>query len=673
MKNPSIIYWKWDDSYLETEKYLEYIQDIVTRSPFSHLYITTHWCHNGIASEDMHHHVKQACDAIHQKGRKMVFEIDVRAEKALFATQNPEHRLAFTYWSSVSSDTNSFSFRISGSQGGVLFAGDRQSGEALIDILVYQTDILENINEASIRSIRNKANIQRTDAQTVTVKWSSEGIPEDAKIFIAVASLFDFPDYYSSKYYEFLDFLLHKYEDIPLDGLAVDELGIMWYPGFDFTPGSYMALDNSPIYSKNMDTMYTIHYGNPYLHDLLYRFCSSLTDPRRIRAVNRYFEWLRTGISKAENYFYDSAKKIYGRETFVGVHNTWYAIEEVQNSPEIWKTGITWWSVRKDYGFTDEILLYPVRTALAHKASSHLFYNMWYSEATMDLNTFYTEIWKNVRYGGRTISLSYECIHEKGTVIQLRDPGKLEAIAAMETIIQGVDHFICSSARCDIAVLTCLSAMCSILCNMNGNQSWDSLYGILKENFTLTRDIFISGYNCDMIGDCEVYDQNLYIGDDGYVTYGNQTYTCLILSYPQFCKKELFHFMKQVKKSRTKLFVIGKADTCFDGSSISDEYNELLDECIHYAYRPEISDLLYYFGQNGISGNRVQNGCYMQDGSLILTAPAPDKPTGNIFESTFRHQNHLYKIIAEDVVCIRFNSEGIDDIWSPKLICCSVE
>lgn len=108
---------------------------------------------------------------------------------------------------------------------------------------------------------------------------------------------------------------------------------------------------------------------------------------------------------------------------------------------------------RKDYGFTDEIMQFPVRTALAHKAGAPLFYNMWYSEATMELRTFYTEIWRNVRHGGRTISLSYECVHEDGTVQQLCRPGQLEAVSAMEERIRGLDDFVQSPARCDVAVV----------------------------------------------------------------------------------------------------------------------------------------------------------------------------------------------------------------------------
>lgn len=277
--------------------------------------------------------------------------------------------------------------------------------------------------------------------------------------------MFDFPDLFSPAYYAAADGLMADCAEIPLDGAALDELCFMWHPDFDFTPGSYMTLDNCPIYTPAMAAAYREAFGADYLTDMLYRFVSDARDPRRIAAVNRYFRCLREGIANAENHFYASVKTTFGPDAFVGVHNTWYAIEEVQNSPEIWRTGVTWWSARKDYGFTDEIMQYPVRTALAHKAAAPLFYNMWYAEATMELSTFYTEVWRNVRHGGRTISLSYECVHEDGIVQQLIRPGQLEAVSAMEERIRGVDAFVQSPARCDVAVVTSLAALCSRLCN----------------------------------------------------------------------------------------------------------------------------------------------------------------------------------------------------------------
>ncbi len=660
MSFPSILYWKWDDQHLRTDKYAAQIADIVARSPFSHIYITTHWCHEGLSCPATLAHLNRACRMIHDAGRKMILEVDVRAEKAAFAKKHPEHRAGFLYWQTCSAGQGQCLFSIRGNQGGELFGGDRQSGDALLEAIAYRTDGNGFIMDGSLRPVA--ATLHRPDSGTVSVTWQPEDTPE--QIFVAVWSIFDFPDLFSEAYYAEATHLMELAATISPDGAALDELCFMWHPDFDFTAGSYMTLDNCPIYSTGLDHAYRRHFGASYLHDVLYRFASAPEDPRRVAATNRYFKCLRDGIAAAENNFYRQVKHYLGENAFVGAHNTWFCIEEVQNSPEIWRTGITWWSAQKDFGFTDEIMLYPVRTALAHKASAPIFYNMWYSEGTMELSTFYPEMWRNVRYGGRTISLSYECIHENHVVQQLHRKDELEAIAAIEQEIRGVDDFVQSAARCDVAIVTSLAALCNRQENLDRNGHWDIFQGKLKEVFTLTRDLWIAGWNCDLIGDNEIYDRHLAVNPDGYLSYGNQIYTCLILAYPQYAQAGLDGLLRQIARTgKTKLIFVGSGSVDFNGAPMSDP-RLVAPEAPYFAIRPEIGDLTGFLRDWDIQTNRVPSGCIMQDGSIVMTASAPERPVGNSLHSSFTCDGTRFTVDGTDVVCLR--GEGADrQIWSP--------
>lgn len=668
MPFPSIIYWKWDDTHLHTGKYTDQIADIIARSPFSHIYITTHWCHDGLTCPSTLAHLKKASELIHNAGRKLILEVDVRAEKAAFAKKHPNDRAGFLYWKNVSIKDGYCSFFIRGNDGKELFGGDRQSGDELLCATAYQTDAQGVVIEASIRAI--PAKIQRMDQDTVSVQWDPANT--DEQLFVGVWSIFDFPDLFSDAYYSEATKLMELAATISPDGAALDELCFMWHPDFDFTAGSYMVLDNCPIYSRGFATTYQKRYGIHYVNDILFRYASAKNDPRRIAATNRYFECLREGIAAAENNFYRQTKQYLGEDSFVGAHNTWFCIEEVQNSPEIWRTGITWWSALKDYGFTDEIMLYPVRTALAHKAAAPIFYNMWYSEATLDIASFYAEMWRNVRYGGRTISLSYECVHESHIVQQLCRPGELEAIAAIEDEISGVDNFVKSAARCDVAVVTSLAALCNRQENLDQNGRWDIFSGKLKEMFTLTRDIWIAGWNCDMIADCEIYEGNLSVNADGYVSYGNQVYTCMVLAFPQYAHAGLQEFIqKVVEAGKTHLIFVGNGQVNFDGEAMP-ELHTLAPNAPYFALRPEIGDLTAYLTRWGIRTNRVPSGCVMQDGSVVITASAPDKPVGNKLHSQFVLDDTQITIDGMDVVCLRKDKQQLE-YWSPHAVCIKEE
>ena len=135
---------------------------------------------------------------------------------------------------------------------------------------------------------------------------------------------------------------------------------------------------------------------------------------------------------------------------------------------------------KRDYGFTDEIMLYPVRTALAHKENAPIFYNMWYGEATGDIDTYYTELYKNARFGGRTISLGYECAHE-ASVLDLYPTGLLESLSEIEKHFITLDNLQKSAVNCDVAIIMGLEACCSRIANQNGNGQWDIYRGVLKK------------------------------------------------------------------------------------------------------------------------------------------------------------------------------------------------
>lgn len=663
MKYPSILYWKWDDQHLHTKSYLDKIDDIVNRSCFDHICITTHWCENGIAHGGMHEHIRLACERIHQHNRKIIFEIDVRAEKKLFAEKFPNSRMGFIYWKSQQPDSsghNTFSFPIKKGCGGELFFGDRQDGEELVAAFAYQKDDEGKIIENSIESLNAQASLIRQDEETVTV---SLPYTENKELFVAVCSFYRFPDFWSADYADFLNELMQKYSDIPLDGLSVDELGLLWYPDFDFTPGSYFMLDNAPVYGYSLAECFKRKYAISYEKSLLFRFCSTDDDRNKVRAINYYFDFIRNGLSATEHDFYLKTKKYFGQDAFVGVHSTWYAIEEVANTPEVWKTGITWWSAKRDYGFTDEIMLYPVRTALAHKENAPIFYNMWYGEATGDIDTYYTELYKNARFGGRTISLGYECTHE-ASVLDLYPTGLLESLSEIEKHFITLDNLQKSATNCDIAVIMGLEACCSRIANQNENGQWDIYRGVLKETFTLTRDIFHMGYNADMIGSCAIEDGSLRINEQGYLTYGSQKYYFAIIAYPEFCKPEFLTFLSQLQNSKTKFCVVGTLHRDFEGKTTS-----LPANIIQYITRPDAYDLQYLFEQSHVSHNRVPNGCVLQDGSMIFTAPSPSKPTGNLFESTFTVHGKEYYLQAEDIAYLSFKATGEPDtIWSPRLI-----
>lgn len=83
--------------------------------------------------------------------------------------------------------------------------------------------------------------------------------------------------------------------------------------------------------------------------------------------------------------------------------------------------------------------------------------------------------------------------------------------------------------------------------------------------------------------------------------------------------------------------------------------------------QPQARDLIPLFEKYGARTNTVPNGCILQDGSIIFTAPSPDKATGNVFETTFIYEDKTYHFVAEDYLFLKKENGGLKKI-SPNLI-----
>lgn len=48
---PRILYWKWDDSHIDSGSYRAGIDDLCERSCFDTVFICTHWCRDGLSTK----------------------------------------------------------------------------------------------------------------------------------------------------------------------------------------------------------------------------------------------------------------------------------------------------------------------------------------------------------------------------------------------------------------------------------------------------------------------------------------------------------------------------------------------------------------------------------------------------------------------------------------------
>lgn len=662
---PRILYWKWDDSHIDSGSYRAGIDDLCERSCFDTVFICTHWCRDGLSTKKTHDAVLDACRLLHARGKKLILEIDARSEKERFCTAYPEARTGIVYWKELPADEEHADFSIRQASGADLFAGDRQSGELLLCVYRYRRTE-QGYEPGTLRELTQDCGLTRTGPDTVRVSLPG-GSDAAEHIFAAVVSWYQANDLASDAHEAFNRELFAAYADIPLDGAAVDELSYMTSPFFDFTPGSYQKWDEHPYYSHALDARYQAQYRRSLRLDYLNRFIGNAADPNeQLVSINCYHAFIRQITINAEQTFYQNVKSTFGSGAFVGVHPTWFAIEETDNTPEVWKNGIDWWGVPRDYGFTDEIMLYPVRLALTHKAEANVFYNMWYGEGAGFLTSFFKEIYRNARYGGRTISLAYECRFER-VVQQLCRPGELEAVSQCEQRVRALDHVQHAPAASDVLIIMGVPAACNAKYNQNVHGTWDTYGSVFKRVFSLARGLWDAGYNCDLVGSYEIDSGAIRLLPDGTAQYGSQTFHFVLYAYPQFATQSEQVFLQELAGRKLPAAVISELDTGFSGEDLTALGVQLRSSLFWCSDNPEISDLTALLAANHIRTYRLPCGCVLQDGSMIFTAPDAAAPSGNPLFTELSVEGRQIRIDAQDFVFLKLAAGGIQRLEGPAI------
>src|SRR5690606_16455853 len=98
-------------------------------------------------------------------------------------------------------------------------------------------------------------------------------------------------------------------------------------------------------------------------------------EKERLQAINHFQEMARVRNVELEAGFYQVVKETFGPEGIVAVHPTWFPYPERR---EFKKNGLDWWAVKRDWAQTDEVVPFGIRTALAKKWNSPVWFNMYY-------------------------------------------------------------------------------------------------------------------------------------------------------------------------------------------------------------------------------------------------------------------------------------------------------
>lgn len=679
--NQSIICWKWDDSSIEGD-YLAKARELTERFHGDTICIAAHWVHLAFDDPKLIECFRQCADYFHSIGKKLCVEACIRNEGERFFQSFPKDQAWLSHKAEIVLDDEGNGeitldiepvyhyWRIAGTCGPQKVMGAWALNKT--SDICYRPESLTDIKDRvwiQINTDESGQNVCRqvnyggeikTDAgcclNTLHVRGGKENAGKTAVVM--VGTLQPIPDLASEHLMEHYRVMIQAAKTAHVDGVFSDEWGydvILKIEEVNPYDDNNLFLRHLSVSDAMADKYARRFEGRSLYEDLLSLYYAPEGEEQvSVSAINRYILNLRKIMADNDRQMHGIAKEILGKDTFYGIHPTWWGSVDSLNF-EIFKNGFYWWEAVRDVAQTDETVIVPIRTALAHKWGSGIWYNMWYSMGTLDINTYFRETWNNLRFGGRTHYHGFECLNE-GVVLELRKPGLLEQIEAMDARVRMVEDYQVSQPDSRVLVLFGMEAVSNWRLCQAPHPNWAPQNVKLDYVLNTAAKLFDT-LLFDLVPTSEIAGKSLTV-KDGRAVYGTQVYDTVVVLLPESMDRSCYEYLRQLSPDR--LLIYGSATIYNDGEKVSE--NDLASLC-NGAKRQEALPSPQELAQDilgiGVEANRWDNGCRFQDGSVIFTGSG-EKNVGNPLALDTVIDGHHVQFKGEDFVFLKFNGDQVE-------------
>lgn len=537
---PSIGCWFWSKEEFQPDGFKRFIDLQKKYTPFTLL--TTSLRYPGeLTDPKIHDQIKAGSEYARKNGLGIVMDLDLRLAREAFSQRYPDEMQQIVL-------LREFPLKNNGNAGTNVvspsFADHYTYGRS--DYVPMQSDVLRIyrykkraglIDPATLTDISDrKIAGGNKDSISVTVNCGpeDEGFTACALVAVKVYT----PDVFAPHLLSYQREILQQYSDASLAGACKDEWGF---------PGRFEPKSNDLWYSPFMAEAYARKIaGHDLLRDmLLMAYGENGREGERAAAINHYMEMCWQRNSEIETDYYHAIKEIYGRESMSGTHATWFPFPDHR---EIFKNGLSWWTAKRDLAQTDESTPFPVRTSLAKKMRSPVWYNMYYEGS---LKEYQKDLWISVLGGGR---LNYHPVWPD-EMTNLTTSILQDSLLIAETRVNMLNHVSTAPVDCPVAVVFGHSSALN----------WAQDKGFADVGLSLTDELWKQGYYADLIPSSEITNGSLIVNSRGKVQYGPQEYAALIVYNPEYNRREMSTFFADAGKGFTELFRMGNWTTDFDG------------------------------------------------------------------------------------------------------------
>ena len=646
---PGIGCWFWTAQEFKPEGYKLFLDQHARHSAFKLLTTSIRYPAE-VSDPKVHDQIKAAAVYARSLGMGIVMELDAPFARILFAEKYPDElqglvRLRDVVLQGVGEVSLAVEPLNGGTYGFYTKGFDSMAGR-LLRVYSYSSGA-QGIE--SVEDITGRCKVDQADA--LGVKVTIPCTEKDRGRTACVMARFDLltPDMFAPDLTEFELQVLRQYADVPLAGVCKDEWG--------FLPSSGNSITDL-WFSNSLAKQYARRRpGHELPRDLLLMSKGEKgRTGERAAAVNHYMEMYWQRNAEIETKYYHAIKQVFGKEAMVGTHPTWWPYP---NTAEVFKNGLDWWAVKRDLAQTDEVTPFCVRTALAKKWRSPLWYNMYYETS---VKPYEEDLWRHALGGGRmNFHPLWPSPTETLTTSLLSVGGRL---FRADCRIRLLNYISTAPIDCPVAIVFSHPRVANWADPRTGDAGVAVCDALWKD-----------GYYADLIPSSEIEAGALKLAADGCIQYGPQTYAAVVFYQPQYERPSAGEFFRKAAATgKTALYRIGDWTMDFDGNPVdartllpaamtaSDAATctaAIIAQLKASGYHPQTPcTMRTHSGFNCPSMMPKPSGqCRLLDGTIILASGEKDV-LGDPIQKTLNVDGHEVAFDAVGVAAVRLDKDG---------------
>ena len=542
---PVIGCWFWSEPTFAPDGYRPFLDMVSRHATYNLLTTSLRVPKRELTDPAVHDQIKAATAYARSLGIGIVMDLDVRLAREAFRRAHPDELQEMLRLREVAlAEKGTVALRIASEDLNDHYTGATTHyislASRLVRVYTYRAGP-DGIDPDTVVDVTGRCTVTEATADGIVVAIPGDEQSRGRTACVMAAFRHLAPDVFAPHLIEFQRDLIGRYADCGLAGTCKDEWGFP--PCFDGSP-----LKNDFWYSEALRAAYARKTGGrDMVRDalLMYRGERARQADRQA-AINHLMEltWQRNAAVEVGHY--EATKATFGRSAVVATHPTWWPNPDLR---EFKKNGLDWWAARRDWAQTDEVTPFCVRTALAKKWGSPVWYNMFYASS---IDEYDRSLWSHALGGGR---INYHPLFPVSTARGHTTARLLEGrLTRGDSRIRLLNFISRSPLDCPVAVVF------GHPCAMNwAGPAYDDV------GLSVASAFWRAGFPADLIPTSEVASGSLTIDADGQVRYGPQRYAAVVLYHPEFERPELAAFFTKASKGQTALVRVGDWTRDFDG------------------------------------------------------------------------------------------------------------